>query len=872
MRSGGRGLCQGGGERGGSGDGEAAPGEEGAEFFQAAGDAFARGFGGGVQAVGDSGEVAVLKVAEDEGGAVGFGKAVEGLVEERGDFAGQRLMGKRRAISRRGWVHVGISAGERGGGGSCRGFADAAAGFGAHGVNGAAHGLTVQPGGDDDAPRQSPRDPRQLREDRLRDIRRQMPVFPQPPPSRGLDHGQMLLHQSPERAGIAGAGVSQEIRISASTIGCGGGKVICGDWRKDDGHGGRHSPDYRRRGRRSGQKFFRQYPAPVGNRAQPGSRNPTTGRRIVLKFTYSGSGLRSGPFDVRICGLSFVMIGIDLGTTHSLVSMLGDSGPVILENEFGETLTPSVVAVAEDGTILTGRAARDRLVVSPESGRAFFKRDMGTEVQYSFGGRKWNPIECSAAILREMKRIAELRLGKAVESAVITVPAYFHDPQRQATVDAAKIAGLKVERLVNEPTAAALAWGFQRPGDDSTLMVFDLGGGTFDVTVLEVFDGVVEVKASSGESRLGGEDYTDLLADWLAKKTGLPAAKLKSGRLRAQVEQLKRGLSAGLPLEFVSEKGSLWVTPEDFRNATMELTARLWPVVRRCLRDGGITAQHLDAVLLVGGATRMPLVAEGIEEMLGKAARKDLDPDRVVAMGAAVQQALVAGDAAVSDLVLTDVCPHTLGVAVSKALMPGRHEPGFFEPLIDRNTTVPVSRSDTFSTLHPEQDELRIEVFQGESRMVKENRKVGELAVKGMKHLPDQRQPGVVEVRFTYDMSGLLEVEITVLATGKKTSKIFEERPGSMSPEQIEAAMRRLAPLKIRPRDLPPNRARLERANRLYAELTGGLRASLNGLIDQFEAALARNDEPAIKATAAELDSFLFPFFRSEEEEPRSGT
>ncbi|MDB6132130.1 MAG: molecular chaperone HscC [Verrucomicrobiales bacterium] len=563
------------------------------------------------------------------------------------------------------------------------------------------------------------------------------------------------------------------------------------------------------------------------------------------------------------------MIGIDLGTTHSLVSVLREKGPEVLENEFGDALTPSVVAVAEDGAVLTGRAARDRLVVAPDAGRAFFKRDMGTDTVYSFGGRRWNPIECSAAILREMKRIAELRLGTPVDRAVITVPAYFHDPQRQATVDAARIAGLKVERLVNEPTAAALAWGFQRPGDDSTLMVFDLGGGTFDVTVLEVFDGVVEVKASSGESRLGGEDYTDLLADWLAEKTLISPAALKTGRLRVQVEQLKRSLGAGQPVPFNWGKGSLEVTPEDFSKAMLPLTARLWPVVRRCLRDGGITAQHLDAVLLVGGATRMLLVAEGIREMLGSPVRNDLDPDRVVALGAAVQQALVAGNEAVNDLVLTDVCPHTLGLAVSKDLMPGRHEPGFFSPLIDRNTTVPVSRSDTFSTLHPEQDELRIEVYQGESRLVMENRKVGELVLKGMKHQPGQRFPGAVEVRFTYDMSGILEVEVTVLSSGKTISKIFEERPGSMTPDEIEAAMRRIAPLKIRPRDLPPHRARLERANRLYAELTGELRASLNQLIDGFEAALMRGDESAITAAAADLDSFLFPFFRSEEE-PRN--
>lgn len=559
------------------------------------------------------------------------------------------------------------------------------------------------------------------------------------------------------------------------------------------------------------------------------------------------------------------MIGIDLGTTHSLVSVLRDGGPEVLKDEAGLTLVPSVVAVAADGTVLTGRAAQDRLVVAPESGQAFFKRDMGTDRTYNFGGRTWTPIECSAVVLREMKRIAELGLGHAVDSAVITVPAYFHDPQRQATVDAARIAGLKVERLVNEPTAAALAWGFQRPGDDSTLLVFDLGGGTFDVTLLEVFDGVVEVKASSGESRLGGEDYTEALGRWLSGKTGVPAGEWSRGRRRMQVEQLKRDLGKGGAVDFVWEKGSVRVEPADFQAAALDLTARLWPVVRRCLRDGGVTPQQLTAVLMVGGATRMPLVVDGVREMLGLEPKTDLDPDRVVALGAAVQQALVAGHEAVRDFVLTDVCPHTLGVAVAKALMPGRPEPGFFEPLIDRNTTVPVSRNNLFSTIYPEQDELRIEVFQGESRMVRENRKIGEVVVQGMKHRPGQAHPGAVDVRFTYDMSGLLEVEVTVLATGQKVAKVFEERPGSMTPEQISEAVRRLGPLKLNPRDLPPNRARLERANRLYAELSGEMRASLNELIDRFESALALGEAAAIGMVAEDLDRFLAPFLRNDE-------
>lgn len=558
------------------------------------------------------------------------------------------------------------------------------------------------------------------------------------------------------------------------------------------------------------------------------------------------------------------MIGIDLGTTHSLVSVLRDGQPVVLANEAGETLTPSAVAIAADGTVLVGRAAQDRLVAAPDSGMAFFKRDMGTSAEYRFGGRKWSPIECSAVVLKEMKRIAELRLGSPVESAVITVPAYFHDPQRQATVDAARIAGLKVERLVNEPTAAALAWGFQKPGDDSTLLVFDLGGGTFDVTLLEVFDGVVEVKASSGESRLGGEDYTDALAMWLAKQTGWSPPVEERGRWRARVEQLKRSLATQDSASITFAENALTVTRADFKTATLDLTARLWPVVRRCLRDAGITPQHLDAVLLVGGATRMSLVSDGIREMLGTDPRRDLDPDRVVALGAAVQQALVDGNTAVSELVLTDVSPHTLGVAVAKTLA-GQPESGYFEPLIDRNTTVPVSRSSTFSTLHPEQDDLKIEVFQGESRLVKDNRKIGDLLIRGMRHRPGQKMPGSVDVRFTYDMNGLLEVEVTVLSTGQKVAKVFEQRPGSMTPEQIAEAMARLAPLKVHPRDFPQHRARLERANRLFAELSGELRSSLGHFLDRFEAALARQDADMILDSGRDLDSFMSPFFRSEE-------
>jgi molecular chaperone HscC len=556
------------------------------------------------------------------------------------------------------------------------------------------------------------------------------------------------------------------------------------------------------------------------------------------------------------------MIGIDLGTTNSLVAILEDGIPRVLANEFGEDLTPSVVAVADDGALLVGRAAKDRLINSPTSGQAFFKRDMGTDTTYRFGSRRWSPIECSAVVLKEMKRIAELHLGKEVDSAVITVPAYFHDQQRQATVDAAKIAGLRVDRLLNEPTAAALAYGYRATEELNTLLVFDLGGGTFDVTVLECFDGVVEVKASAGESRLGGEDYTDTLAAWIMKEFHWQPTESTKTKWREQVEQLKRTLSKEPRGSILIGEKEAPITRDDFTTATAALTARLRPVVKRALRDAQLTPAQLDAMLLVGGASRMPIVIEQMRIDLQLPPNTTLDPDRVVALGAAIQQALCVGDKAVRDLVLTDVCPHTLGVEVSKQLTPGQSEPGYFSPIIDRNTTVPVSRSSIYSTMHPDQDEIYLKVYQGESRLVKDNQRIGQIRITGLKQQPGQPHSGAVDVRFTYDMNGILEVEVTVLATNKKHNQVIEQRPGTMSKEQIADAIRALQPLKIHPRETPAHRARLERANRLYSDLSGDLRESLNHWVDAFEGALASQQPSRINETAEDLDRFMHPFFR----------
>ncbi len=572
-------------------------------------------------------------------------------------------------------------------------------------------------------------------------------------------------------------------------------------------------------------------------------------------------GAATAQADAKDAG-SAMIVGIDLGTTNSLVSILRDGGPVALANELGEELTPSAVAFAEDGLLLVGRPARDRLVHDPKSGCAFFKRDMGTERRYVFGKRKLTPVECSAAILRELKRIAEIHLGETVRQAVISVPAYFHDTQRQATVSAANIAGLEVARVINEPTAAALAYGHRHPDQETQLMVFDLGGGTFDVTVLNVFENVIEVLASAGDSALGGEDYTDELLKVILEKRGGSLDASGKARLRQTIELAKRGLAEHESVE----RDGVSISRADLASAGRHLTARLRPIVMRCLRDAKTDVSELVDCLLVGGATRMSLVDTLLRETIVVPINRSVDPDRVVAYGAAIQAAAISKNEAVRDLILTDVCPHTLGTEISKQFGKDSIQDGFFEPIIDRNVTVPVSRAVTLSTMHARQDKVTINVFQGESRFVKENTFLGAFEIKGLRHRPSQKHPGEFEVRYSYDMNGILEVEVNVLESGKKYKKVIESRPGELTPAEVEAAVRRLQPLKILPRDLLPNRARIERANRLFAELAGTQRQELTHRLDAFEAALESQDGERIRIATSILDEFVEPLFDAEAE------
>jgi molecular chaperone HscC len=545
------------------------------------------------------------------------------------------------------------------------------------------------------------------------------------------------------------------------------------------------------------------------------------------------------------------LIGIDLGTTYSLVSVLQNGVAVVLPNALGERLTPSAVSFDENDHVLIGSAARARAVTHPERTATLFKRDMGTDRKFKLGSRELRPEELSALILGELKRDAEAALGCSVHEAVVTVPAYFGDAQRNATRAAAQLAGLKVERIINEPTAAALAYGLHARDRQLRAVVLDLGGGTFDVTVLEITDGIIEVRASAGDARLGGEDFVELLAAELGRELEQDYGVVLNdaagqARLREACERIKRALSgapsARFPLVTLARQGplderELVVTRERAEQLWQPLLARLLPPISRALRDARLEVRELDEVLLVGGATRMPSFVELMARTFGRMPSRSLPADEAVAMGAAVQAALKQGDSAVEDIVVTDVAPFSLGIA-SGAQYGARTVEGLFSPIIDRGTVIPVSRSERFHTMGDGQTKLLVEVFQGEHSMCSDNAKLGSYTVKGLPPKPAGEVS--IEVRFTYDLNGILEVESLVDGSSQAQTLVIEQRPGTLSKAELEAAQKRMAKLKFHPRDSLPNRTALARADALFGELSGEPRQllahALSGLRSALEA------------------------------------
>ena len=563
-----------------------------------------------------------------------------------------------------------------------------------------------------------------------------------------------------------------------------------------------------------------------------------------------------------------MLIGIDLGTTNSLCSVFQDGKPTLIPNAHGELLTPSVVGILDDGQCVVGAAAKELRVLKPEQTASRFKRLMGTDQKIKISGKKFTAPELSSLLLQSLKKDAELFLKEAVTAAVISVPAYFNDNQRRATKLAGELAGLTVRRIVNEPTAAALTYGFHDRDAEKSLLVIDLGGGTFDVTLMDVFEGTLEIISTAGESVLGGEDFTDRFVANILKerKLNLETAELKYplmvARLQEECEQAKRLLGKQDSVEIrVPNKDGLFeeneppvtLTMEQFRKISENLMQRISQPILKVLRDARKGIDELGDVVFVGGATRMPLVEEFIVEKLRKTPLCDVNPDEVVALGAAIQAALIADDRAVDDLVMTDVCPFTLGVDICKEFG-NQMIDGYFFPIIHRNTTIPVSREEPVSTVFDNQTEMTVRVFQGEHRKVENNSFLGELHVKGIPRGPKGKH---VLIRFTYDMNGILEVETVISESGKKASVVLTNSSKSLDKRELQNALKKMQEIKFYPRDDSVNRKLLLFSERMVGEVSPYHRESLEMAIDQFEQGMSSGDRETFESTRQNLISIL---------------
>ncbi|MGA8138773.1 MULTISPECIES: molecular chaperone HscC [Pseudomonas] len=552
-----------------------------------------------------------------------------------------------------------------------------------------------------------------------------------------------------------------------------------------------------------------------------------------------------------------MIVGIDLGTTNSLVAVWRGETSELVPNALGQFLTPSVVGLDDEGRVLVGQAAKERLHTHSQTTTSLFKRHMGSAQEVRLGDRLFRPEELSALVLKSLKEDVERAYGETVHEAVISVPAYFSDAQRKATRIAGELAGLKVEKLINEPTAAALAYGLHQRDKETSFLVFDLGGGTFDVSILELFDGVMEVRASAGDNFLGGEDFDSVLLEYFVDSqrgaADFPAPASVSQVLRREAERVRKALGQDASAEFsLRVDGRQWsrtVTQQQLAELYAPLLERLRGPIERALRDARIRVNDLDEILLVGGTTRMPLVRKLAAGLFGRFPSISLNPDEVVAHGAAIQAALKARSAALEEVVLTDVCSYTLGIETSHQF--GQQiDSGHYLPIIERNSIVPVSRVKTVYTLQDNQAVVLLKIYQGESRLVRDNVFLGQLEMPVPK-----RKAGEVslDVRFTYDNNGLLEAQVNIPLTGEQHSLIIENNPGVLSPEEIQQRLQALTLLKVHPRDQQVNTVLSARLERLYQESLGELRERIGQWAGQFQQVLEGQDERRIREIRQEL-------------------
>lgn len=548
------------------------------------------------------------------------------------------------------------------------------------------------------------------------------------------------------------------------------------------------------------------------------------------------------------------LIAIDLGTSNSLVGVFENSQIRLIENAYGQRLTPSALALDEQGQVLIGQAALElRYLGQPVL--TSFKRLMGTAKKLQLGQQQMTAVELSSLILKSLKQDAEQALGQTVEDAIITVPAYFNDIQRQATISAAALAGLNVSRLINEPTAAALAYGLGQT-EDSCFLIFDLGGGTFDVSIVEIFDGVVEVRASAGDNYLGGDDFVQVIMknfwkhnaqQFQCEENIWPAEIEIALREKAQLalHQLSKVTETQLDFKWRETEIQFAISQADLAKWAEPLLQRLRRPLERALRDARIRPEQIDQVVMVGGATRIPLIRKMVTKLFGRFPSTSVQPDEAIVRGACIQAGLKVKDQALKEVVLTDVCPFSLGIAV------GDDEQ--FSPILERNIVIPASRVSTYTAMQKGQRQIHLKVFQGEHRLCKENVFLGELEVK----LPPNNEQLSIDVRFSYNPNGILDVDVDIPETGEKLQKVLINHQSVMSAAQIETSREQLKQLKLHPRDNLLNKSLILRAERLFSEHTGDVRLQIGEQAQHFSSVLEQQDERQIREVRQYFDRFL---------------
>jgi len=560
-----------------------------------------------------------------------------------------------------------------------------------------------------------------------------------------------------------------------------------------------------------------------------------------------------------------MIIGIDLGTTNSLVAYYTDEGPKIIPNRLGKNLTPSVVSVDETGQVYIGETAKERMLLYPESSAAVFKRSMGSEKVYELSGKKFLPEELSALILRALKEDAEYYLREEVTEAVISVPAYFNDERRKATKRAGELAGLKVERIISEPTAAAIAYGLYENRENGKFLVFDLGGGTFDVSILELYDSIIEVRAVAGDNFLGGEDFTKVIEDiFFDKNPDIDKESLTQKEWKhvtKQAEKCKMGFSGErysmMACRIGDQTYEMRLSIDEYEAKCDDLLDKIRQPIKRSLSDANVRLKDIDRVVMVGGATKLSFIRKFVGKLFHNLPDTSINPDEAVALGAAIQGAMKERKDSIREVILTDVCPFTLGTEVVIEKENGRFEDGHFCPIIERNTTIPASRTERLYTVNDNQTQIRCKVLQGESRFASNNVALGEIRVKVPKGEAGKES---VDVTYTYDVNSILEVEIKVVSTGEITRQIIRTNATDMTDEEIKERMETLSYLKIHPREKEENKLLLLRGERLYEESIGNERMYIEYALREFERALDTRDDSVIEGARRDFKEFLEDF------------